>query len=71
MLLVTAIYTGLRRAELANLEAQDIHFENSSGFIFVKKGKGGKDRIVPLVKKNAELLHTFIKDMPLDKKSSA
>jgi integrase/recombinase XerD len=62
-LLITAIHTGLRRAELANLKAKDIHED-----FLVKKGKGGKDRVVPLVKKTAELLHTFIEDMPPDKK---
>jgi len=64
VLLITAIHTRLRRAELANLEVQDIHED----FLIVKKGKGGKDRVVPLVKQTAKMLHIFIKDIPPDKK---
>jgi len=41
------------------LERQDVH----DTFLVVKKGKGQKDRVVPLSKDTAKLLHGFIKDM--------
>ncbi|MFH1031740.1 MAG: tyrosine-type recombinase/integrase, partial [Chloroflexota bacterium] len=45
--LMTAVdlKTGLRRAELADLEVTDVH----SDFLVVRNGKGGKDRVIPLV----------------------
>ncbi len=48
--------SGLRRAELANLEAKDIHAD----FLEVRKGKGGKDRTVPLTPTLAVRLQNFI-----------
>ena len=48
--------TGLRRAELSNLEARDIH----SDFLVVRNGKGRKDRLIPLTPTTAEKLHNFI-----------
>ncbi len=51
--------TGLRRAELANLEARDIH----SDFLAVRNGKNNKDRIIPLGPTIAKKLHEFTKEM--------
>lgn len=56
--------TGLRRAELSNLEKRDIH----SDFLVVRSGKGGKDRLMPLVPAIAEKLHNFTKDMKPNEK---
>jgi len=39
-------YTGIRRSELLSLKCQDI----AQGFLFVRQGKGQKDRVIPLVK---------------------
>ena len=47
VLLETAAKTGLRRAELANLRVRDIDFEAAR--LMVVGGKGGKDRVIPLV----------------------
>jgi len=47
--------TGLRVSELTNLRKCDIH-DNA---IFVIKGKGSKDRIVPLEKELDTLLHMW------------
>jgi len=44
VLLRTLLATGIRRAELANLEVEDIDWEER--LIYVRKGKGGKGRIV-------------------------
>ena len=38
--------TGLRRTELARLELRDLSTERKT--LFVRKGKGGKDRVVPV-----------------------
>jgi len=46
LLIETAIKTGLRRSELANLRVRDIDFEASR--LKVVNGKGAKDRVVPL-----------------------
>jgi len=39
-------YTGIRRSELLSLKCQDI----TQGFLFVRQGKGRKDRVIPLIK---------------------
>ncbi len=39
---------GLRRAEIAALDAADVHLEAVPPVIHVRNGKGGKDRIVPI-----------------------
>jgi integrase/recombinase XerD len=64
LLLALALKTGMRRAELANLEPKDIHAD----FLVVRGGKGGKDRMVPLAPAMAERLQNFIKDMEPDEK---
>jgi integrase/recombinase XerD len=48
-LIFTLYYAcGLRRTEGANLTIKDINFENKT--IFIKSGKGYKDRIIPMSK---------------------
>ena len=42
----TFIFTGLRKQELLNLKFTDVDIENLT--IFVKQGKGNKDRVVPM-----------------------
>ena len=39
-------YTGIRRSELLSLKCQDI----IEGFLFVRQGKGRKDRVIPLIR---------------------
>jgi integrase/recombinase XerD len=39
-------FTGIRRSELLALKCQDI----ANGFLFVRQGKGQKDRAIPLIK---------------------
>jgi len=38
--------SGIRRAELCNLDLTDV--DRASGSLFVRQGKGGRDRIVPI-----------------------
>jgi integrase/recombinase XerD len=42
----TLYSTGIRRKELINLQRYDIYFER--GTVFIREGKGGKDRVVPI-----------------------
>ena len=42
----TAVMTGMRRGELANLRIRDLPFETNR--IFVQKGKGDRDRVIPM-----------------------
>jgi|SRR3989344_9622883 len=49
---------GLRLAEILNLEQRDIDFKSKN--IFVREGKGKKDRVVPLPKGFREELIAFI-----------
>ena len=45
-LLDTAIMTGMRRGELADLRIKDLSFEANR--VFVRKGKGDRDRVIPM-----------------------
>jgi len=62
LLVQLALKTGMRRAELANLEPKDIHAD----FLVVRGGKGGKDRLIPLAPATAQRLQNFIKGMEPD-----
>ena len=64
LLIQLDVKTGLRRAELANLEARDVHAD----FIMVKNGKGGKDRVIPLSSSIAQKLSIFVKGMKPNEK---
>ena len=48
-LMDTAVMTGMRRGELANLRIRDLSFETNR--IFVRKGKGDRDRVIPMHQK--------------------
>jgi len=58
------VNTGLRRAEMSNLEARDVHDD----FIVVREGKGGKDRFIPLPSSITGELSTFVKGMEPNEK---
>jgi len=59
LMVETALKTGLRRAELSNLEVRDCHTD----FIVIRHGKGDKDRVVPLLPALATRLSSFTRDM--------
>lgn len=54
----TFIFAGLRKQELLNLNFTDIDLENMT--IFIRQGKGGKDRIVPISHTLAHSLDKYI-----------
>ncbi len=63
LLIRFATMTGLRRSELAHLTVGDIHIKQK--VVIVRKGKGSKDRVVPLVSSLVNDLSEYIRDMNL------
>jgi integrase/recombinase XerD len=58
--MLSLIYScGLRRSELLNLKLNDI--DSKRGLVIVRKGKGRKDRVVPLSVKVLNLLRDYFK----------
>lgn len=57
LLIELALNSGMRRGELANLEVKDIHPD----LLVIREGKGGKDRIIPLVPAMAKRLQNYAK----------
>jgi len=58
LLIDLALTTGMRRAELADLEPKEIHAD-----FLIAHGKGGKNRVIPLTAAIAERLHNFTRGM--------
>lgn len=52
-----ALYTGMRRGEIFNLQWKDVNFE--TGFIFIRDPKGGVDQKVPVNEMARELLNSI------------
>jgi site-specific recombinase XerD len=52
------IFAGLRKSELLNLNYGDIDAENLT--IFVRRGKGAKDRIIPMSSVLAQILKRYL-----------
>ena len=53
----TFLFTGIRRKELLNLKYTDVDFENLT--LYIRQGKGNKDRIVPINYKLASILQKY------------
>ncbi|MFZ4500147.1 MAG: tyrosine-type recombinase/integrase [Minisyncoccia bacterium] len=54
------IFAGLRKQELLNLKYADVDIENLS--LFVQKGKGNKDRVIPISYTLAQSLKRYIEE---------
>ncbi len=52
------VYAGLRKQELLNLRYSDIDLDNLT--LFVRQGKGSKDRIIPICSMLAESLRKYL-----------
>ncbi|MBL1276431.1 MAG: tyrosine-type recombinase/integrase [Ectothiorhodospiraceae bacterium] len=50
--------TAIRRAEVANIKLQDL--DTDSGYLVIREGKGGKDRVVPLGESICQLIDTYL-----------
>ena len=61
------LHTGLRKSELLKLKLTDIDLENLS--IFVRQGKGAKDRIVPMSFTLAQSLNRYLLERKNRKKT--
>ena len=48
LIIELALGSGLRVSEMANLKVEDLYLKKGQGSIHVKKGKGGKDRVVDI-----------------------
>ncbi|MFC2042315.1 tyrosine-type recombinase/integrase [Chloroflexota bacterium] len=59
LLVEVDVKTGMRRSELARLEARDV-YEN---FLMVRESKYGKDRVIPLAPPLARKLADFVRNM--------
>jgi len=59
-MLETLYSTGIRRSEAVRLELRDLNA--SSGTIFVRQGKGAKDRYVPVGKRALHWLTRYLED---------
>jgi integrase len=57
-------YTGIRKSELLNLNWTDINLSKST--LIIRRGKGGKDRLIPLHKEVTRLLDKYLDErLPL------
>jgi len=64
LILSILYYTGIRKSELLNLNWTDINLSKSS--VIIRRGKGGKDRLIPLHRKVTELLDKYLDErLPL------
>lgn len=63
----TLYFTGMRISECLNLTAEDIDFD--AGLIYVRKGKGNKDRTIPINPKLKKLLIHYVEHWQISSKS--
>lgn len=61
------LFAGLRKNELLNLKLTDVDIENLS--IFVRQGKGNKDRIIPMSYTLAQSLNRYLIERKKSKKT--
>ena len=54
------VFAGLRKQELLNLKYADVDLENFT--IFVRQGKGGRDRIIPMSHTLAQCLKKYLSE---------
>jgi site-specific recombinase XerD len=57
-LVATTLYAGLRKSELIRLTLADVEAESRS--LFVRFGKGGKDRVIPMGPSLADILAAYL-----------
>ena len=63
----TAFYTGLRPSELLDLKIEDVDFHSEK--INVIKGKGNKDRVIPMASELKKLLEEYLEEIRPDTES--
>lgn len=66
MIFTLADATGMRESEICRLRVGDLHEDEEADLLVrVRRGKGNKDRIVPLDRNTAALLRAFLKTRKL------
>lgn len=66
MIFTVANATGMRESELCNLKLSDLHIDEEGDLLLrVRRGKGNKDRIVPLDQQTAALVTAYLKTRAL------
>jgi site-specific recombinase XerD len=63
----TFMFTGLRRGELLNLNLSDVDVENQT--LFVRCGKGNKDRIIPMSSTLLVILNRYLVERKKQRKT--
>ena len=63
-IVLTLLHTGLRVRELVSLQVDDIHLAERKGSVYVRYGKGGKSRSVPLNAEAREALEAYLAVRP-------
>lgn len=67
MIFTLADATGLRESELCRLRVGDLHIDDEGDTLLrVRRGKGNKDRIVPLDKQTAALVSAYLQSRKLE-----
>lgn len=61
-IIATFLLTGVRLMELMNLRMVDIRLEGESPELFVRRGKGKKDRHIPLITQHKQILLDYLED---------
>lgn len=61
-MVATALYAGLRRREMVYLAWKDVDLK--AGLVYVRRGKGGKQRVVPIHAKLREVLERIPRQGP-------
>lgn len=56
--------TAMRREEAANVRLEDLDIE--SGYVVIRQGKGGKDRVVPIGASVCQLIDTYLAGVRAD-----
>lgn len=59
------LFAGLRKSELLNLNYGDVDIQHLT--IFIRRGKGAKDRIVPMSQTLADILKAYVKQRKEEK----
>lgn len=59
-LVAIMIYAGLRVNECVNLKLHEVDFENNT--IFIKNGKGSKDRLIPMCSQLKQYMAEYLKE---------